>query len=514
VQAKGVIIAGIIRLLPYFSIAVFLAVCWLFRPFVADDAFIVGRYALNAADGLGLVYNAGEQVSALTSPLHALFEVLLAQFTDDPVAAYRIIAPVFPVLGVIIARRIADLDPGESALFFVIALTSPFMALWSVGGLETPMLAGLAAVFGGQVLAISRASVAQRRDIYLLAIFAGLMFLTRFDSVIVTLPVMLSLAVVCRGQRDIWIGGVLALMIALSWLVFSYVFYGDVFPTSAYLKLGQPDLPAKNNIMMVANFLVVSGLILVLPMVRVSRSDTPIRRALLVSVLIAGGLFVAYAFRASGQHMMFGYRFFVPYLPVFGMIILAACGRWRHPLALGFLALNVLVVWVVASVGMNPAPFKRLVGVGPVRLELVATTPSDYGVFISGLKQDAVDLRADWQAKDPDRAAKAFVYTGGIGYWLRDFYIYETLVSYRKNCERTTSLRIAASDYVQQIGKDIVPVNPALVGFFNARRDAATAAQIKPDRRIFLDRFDVIRYMAGPDPIAFKLPARINGRCF
>ncbi|MGJ8611787.1 MAG: hypothetical protein ACSHWY_11865 [Octadecabacter sp.] len=71
-------VTGFDRAFIAISIVVFLTLCATFWPFVADDAYIVGRYAMNAAAGDGLVCNIGERVSALTSPLHALLETLFS----------------------------------------------------------------------------------------------------------------------------------------------------------------------------------------------------------------------------------------------------------------------------------------------------------------------------------------------------------------------------------------------------------------------------------------------------
>jgi hypothetical protein len=43
----------------------------LFYGFIADDSFITARYAENLVDWGQLVFNPGERISALTSPLHA-----------------------------------------------------------------------------------------------------------------------------------------------------------------------------------------------------------------------------------------------------------------------------------------------------------------------------------------------------------------------------------------------------------------------------------------------------------
>jgi len=51
-------------------IGVALAVRLLAGPRTIDDAYITFRYARNLADGLGFVYNPGQQVLGTTTPLY------------------------------------------------------------------------------------------------------------------------------------------------------------------------------------------------------------------------------------------------------------------------------------------------------------------------------------------------------------------------------------------------------------------------------------------------------------
>ena len=64
----------------------------LFFPFTVDDAFIVARYALNARDLGQWVFNAGEHVSAMTSPLHGLVLLGLSFVAADPIPVYKGVA--------------------------------------------------------------------------------------------------------------------------------------------------------------------------------------------------------------------------------------------------------------------------------------------------------------------------------------------------------------------------------------------------------------------------------------
>jgi len=76
------------RLLNVKQIAVFLAVAlalaascrawFVMRDFTLDDALIYYRYIANCLAGRGLVYNEGERINALTSPLYTYISILVA----------------------------------------------------------------------------------------------------------------------------------------------------------------------------------------------------------------------------------------------------------------------------------------------------------------------------------------------------------------------------------------------------------------------------------------------------
>ena len=56
---------------------------------LCDDSFISLRYAQNLADGLGLVYNAGERVEGYSSPIWMLGSALAIAVGADPVVASK-----------------------------------------------------------------------------------------------------------------------------------------------------------------------------------------------------------------------------------------------------------------------------------------------------------------------------------------------------------------------------------------------------------------------------------------
>ena len=60
--------------------------------FTAEDAYITYRYAENLVNTGALVYNEGEPINAMTSPLHALLSAALFYTTGHTVLSNKIVA--------------------------------------------------------------------------------------------------------------------------------------------------------------------------------------------------------------------------------------------------------------------------------------------------------------------------------------------------------------------------------------------------------------------------------------
>ena len=159
-----------------------------FFSFTADDAYIVARYAENLVDGGGLVFNPGERINALTSPLHAFVNALLFYATGSTITANKVLA-ITAVLGVCgaalwhLRHRQAD-----AVLFAALVLPSPLISLWTVGGLETPYLMVLVTA----LVLLTRNCGNNMSPVSAMAasVVMGLCFVTRYDSVPFLLPVM------------------------------------------------------------------------------------------------------------------------------------------------------------------------------------------------------------------------------------------------------------------------------------------------------------------------------------
>jgi hypothetical protein len=121
---------------------------------VVDDAYISFRYARNLMEGHGLVFNIGERVEGYTN---FLWTVLLAPFIGlgippAPMAAAAGLAFSGMTLWLVywLGSRVGGTWVGAIAAL-TLALDGSF-ALWSVGGMETPMFTFLALAGGAAYL--------------------------------------------------------------------------------------------------------------------------------------------------------------------------------------------------------------------------------------------------------------------------------------------------------------------------------------------------------------------------
>ncbi len=496
------------------AVLFYVFLCFLFHPFVADDAFIVGRYALNAAAGDGLVYNVGERVSALTSPLHALIVVAIAQFSATPVEVYRLLAPLIPLLGWGLAILNYRPSPREVAVVSVFALASPFLALWAGGGLETPILAAILTAYVALLFRVARTGEASALTLLGLGVAAALAFLTRFDSILVTIPPMIAILVMMWRRPAVWVAGALSFAISASWLVFARAYYGDFLPTSAYVKAAANALAGPDSLAATVNMVLVTGTAMAVMFLigaqKEGRQTSGLSPAIGRGAAVSVAMFIAYAIKTSGVHMMFSYRMFVPVLFPLGMVIAAFMAERR---ILSFLclqgALQLGVAVLMMTVGMNVVVLRDFGRLGATNPEYREVVPTQYGVFMDTLRQDAADLAAHWAENGDGGTPRLYLHTAGMGYWLPDFYVFELLVSYRHDCYPGQRRVFLASDYVQDLGTVAARYNRV-----NYLKDRGPGAfEVVSPTPVQMNVIWEVRYRFAAREDDFVLPDRVGGPC-
>ena len=318
----------------------------IYRP-AEEDAFIYYRYGLHAAQGAGLVFNAGDPVEGFSSPLWMAAVALLARLgLDLPVAV--------PILGIAcgaatvaathaLARR-AGLDRFSChAAAFVVALSFPFQ-LWARSGLETPLYALLLTVAATLYLAAEAPPAADPRRRRRLQLAGGgalaLAALGRPEGLLLALPVAAGSRRAGGDRRSLarWLLPLAAIYgLYLAWRLHAY---GALAPSTS-VKLA-PNLVGRSWRQTLGWIETLGVLPPLLPAAALlwGRLDRAERRQLGFLAATVAVVSVGFELLAGGDYLV-GFRFLVPTLPILSVAIWCAAG----PLAAAWRAAGRQVAW-------------------------------------------------------------------------------------------------------------------------------------------------------------------------
>ena len=418
--------------------------------FTAEDAYITYRYSENLVNIGSLVYNEGEPINAMTSPLHAVLSAALFFVSGNTVLSNKILALALVFISVLLVwhRYREDIHLQVLAL---ILLVPPSVLLWTFGGLETPFLLFLTTI---TVILALRPPPFGLNVVCVIFFVAGLAFLTRYDSILFFLPVTLYVASKTGSIKHVVIAIAAAVILPLVWLFISLNYYGDLLPTSFYVKTPKGNVgDLIFNGIYIASYLLYVGIIPVIALVVVWLApkhitiDVLYRHFKSIWWLYVGLLLeLLYGLTMATHHMMFSFRFFVPFIPSAAILVVDLLRRASETreidlstgkpayLFTGFLlCLTLFQLYQTAYTYNHSVNGISLVG------EYRALGIRDYGSFIQILEQEAVDIEHHWERihAESSRRPRIITYAAGmLPYAYRESYIYEKLVSYRHCHER------------------------------------------------------------------------------
>jgi hypothetical protein len=245
-----------------------------------------------------------------------------------------------------------------------------------------------------------------------------------------------------------------AAVLPLVWFATSAYYYGDLLPTSFYVKTPNPTLGSLFfNGIYIVSYLLFVGLIPTLSLAFLLRQSTHQLFSVLIAhfkrmwwLYLAIALELCYGLTMATHHMMFSFRFFVPYIPAAAILVVdlirhvAETGKVNlsaprvAPLLAGFLV-TMFLFQLYQSVYTFGSSVNGITRVGEYR----ALGVRDYVTFIQTLEQEAHDIEQHWntQNRQAERQPRILTYAAGIlPYTFRDSYIYEKLVSYRHCFQR------------------------------------------------------------------------------
>jgi arabinofuranosyltransferase len=218
------------------SIAVSILTGWtalvVWQAWVTDDAFITLRTVDNALNGFGLRWNISERVQVYTHPLWMFLTLAASWIVGSPYYAVIALAVGCSVTAMALVVWRAAPDAFTALVAALILAGSSAFLDFATSGLENPLTHVLIALF---VLEWWRPGHGAGRTFRLAMLTAGIM-LNRLDAGLLVLPAL----VVAANQRPFRphvvavIGGFVPLA---AWHAFSLVYYGFLFPNTAYAKL-------------------------------------------------------------------------------------------------------------------------------------------------------------------------------------------------------------------------------------------------------------------------------------
>ena len=219
-----------------------------FWPYMTDDAYISLRYSQRLIEGHGLTWNdLPPAVEGYTNLLWVLICAVLGALGMNLETAAHLLGIVSTVAGIVaVAAQVYRDYPAKlrflSALIACLALSlSAPVAVWSLGGLEQPLLAALlawAAYFGIRWVSTAKG---RPRDADAMGLLLGLAVLSRADAALFT-ALFYAGAVLADGVRPrALIARARLLPIPILFFVgqevFRRAYYGAWVPNTAYVKV-------------------------------------------------------------------------------------------------------------------------------------------------------------------------------------------------------------------------------------------------------------------------------------
>ncbi len=197
-----------------------------------DDAFIFYTYAKNIAEGAGYVFNSGEKINATTSFIYTLLlAIIYIPFKPNHEALIFIgnLVSIFSLLlaSIIFSKIFSHYLKETKSLLPLIILSIPLIK--SSIGMETCF----------KLMLISIILYFYEKEKFILtSIFAGILVLTRPDTIILIILLIISFSFKYKKLPE-FKTALPFLVIVLSYLFYSFLYFGNVLPTSLSVKISQ-----------------------------------------------------------------------------------------------------------------------------------------------------------------------------------------------------------------------------------------------------------------------------------
>lgn len=277
-----------------------------YGPFFTDDGFISLRYTQRLLEGKGLTWTDNERVEGYSNLLWVLLCALPGLFGANLVAGARAMgmlctaATLGAVLAAVRPSRAAQWLGAGLAMGLLAASDS--IAVWSMGGLEAPLVGAL--LSWGIVLALASARDGGKASTLGAGVCFGLVCLARVDAALWPAAGVLGIALGFRrrGFHTCIAIAAGALACIAAQLLFRLAYYHDYLPNTAYAKVALNDARLATGIEHVeASLLPLGASWLALASCGVHGLRHARLRPLAIVHLVLAGAWTAYMIRIGGD---------------------------------------------------------------------------------------------------------------------------------------------------------------------------------------------------------------------
>ena len=204
-------------------------------PLTLDDAFISFRYAVNLAQGNGLVFNPGERVEGFSNPLWVLLLAVMHGLGMDVPTAARIIGLLCGVLSLCFIARIAVLGLGFSVGVTFVMLcylaSNISVVYYATSGMETALYTCCILLMHYLLL---------ERKLVPAGFACAAVVLLRPEGILYGLPLVVGVFLVSRSARQAVGVAAIPALAYLAYLGFRWFYFGELLPNTHAAKA--PDL--------------------------------------------------------------------------------------------------------------------------------------------------------------------------------------------------------------------------------------------------------------------------------
>ncbi len=204
----------------------------------SDDAYHGYVMSRHLVDGDGFVYNAGERATASTCPLFTLVIAAAYFITREMYFTSILVCTVLSAFAYYIFAWKLCRTKNQLLVGFAAFVGSQAFISYTTSGLENSLLFFLSALF---IWRLSKSEKYSGKEMLILALIFSLSAMTRMDSVLLFIPVIVWIYLFKRDNvsfiKAVGIG-ILGLMPFILWELFALFYFGFPFPNPAYVKLG------------------------------------------------------------------------------------------------------------------------------------------------------------------------------------------------------------------------------------------------------------------------------------